>query len=224
MSSKIKLLMIASSGIIASACTYATYQYWKKRRQSQPEDEGFEEVSKVEDIFQRKILIVGLDGSGKSTLIKQISSGNTSLSHNLKPTEGFNITILQKGEYTMNIFELGGQENVRRFWNTYFEDTDLLVFVVDSADQSKLPDAASELKNLLGDRRLSTVPILVIANKQDIPGALSADEVGVALDLSSISSRQHRIKVIATQAPSNQNHLHVSVVEAEQAMYALSQV
>lgn len=107
-----------------------------------------------------------MDNAGKSTLIKQISSGNTNLSHNLKPTEGFNITILQKGEYTLNIFELGGQENVRRFWNTYFEDTDLLVFVVDSVDQSKLPVAASELKNLLGDQRLSTVPILIIANKQ----------------------------------------------------------
>lgn len=107
-----------------------------------------------------------MDNAGKSTLIKQIYSGNTSLSHNMRPTEGFNITILQKGEYTLNIFELGGQENVRRFWNTYFEDTDLLVFVVDSADQAKLPVAAGELKNLLGDQRLSTVPILVIANKQ----------------------------------------------------------
>lgn len=59
---------------------------------------------------------------------------------------------------------------------------------------------------------------------QDLPGSLSAEGVGVALDLSSISSRQHRIKLIATQAPSNLHHLHVSVVEAEQAMYALSQV
>lgn len=129
----------------------------------------------VEDIFQRKILILGLDNAGKSTLIKQISSGNTNLSHNMKPTEGFNITILQKGEYTLNIFELGGQENVRKFWNTYFEDTDLLVFVVDSADQSKLPVAAGELKNLLGDQRLSTVPILVVANKQVRPGFQSQE-------------------------------------------------
>lgn len=224
MSSKIKLLVIASSGVLASVCTYASYQYWKKRRQSKPEDEGFEEVSKVEDVYQRKILILGLNNSGKSTLIKQISSGTTALSHFLKPTAGFNITIIQKGEYTLNIFELGGEEKVRQFWNTYFEDTDLLVFVVDASDQSKLPVAANELKNLLGDQRLSTVPILIVANKQDIDGALSAEEVGVALDLDSISSRQHRVKLISTQAPPNLNHLHVSVVEAEQAMYALSQV
>lgn len=60
--------MIASSGIIASVCTYASYQYWKKRRQSKPEDEGFEEVSKVSWWYDNYVkatpFIHWLDGLG----------------------------------------------------------------------------------------------------------------------------------------------------------------
>lgn len=64
------------------------------------------------------------------------------------------------------LFLVGGKESVRRYWAKFFQDTDILVFVVDASNNSNLSVVVSEIKSLLGDARLASVPILVLANKQ----------------------------------------------------------
>lgn len=66
------------------------------------------------------------------------------------------------------LFSVGGKESVRRYWAKFFQDTDILVFVVDASNNSNLSVVVSEIKSLLGDARLASVPILVLANKQVI--------------------------------------------------------
>lgn len=61
---------------------------------------------------------------------------------------------------------VGGADPTRKYWTAFLQDTDFLLFVVDSSDPNKLPLAASALKHLVGDTRMDTVPVLVIANKQ----------------------------------------------------------
>ena len=145
----------------------------------------------------------GLDNAGKTTVTASLTGGDTSTT---APTVGFEIrTLLVSGRLAdggggvaeasssatptpttrrVNIWDVGGQKTLRPFWRNYFEATDGLVWVVDASDRARLPDAARELSTLLAEARLAAVPLLVVANKQDVAGAASADEVAGALGLS----------------------------------------
>lgn len=72
---------------------------------------------------------------------------------------------------------MGGQKSLRPYWRNYYEKTDGLVWVVDSADLARLQDAARELHALLQEERLCGATLLVLANKQDIPCALSLEQI-----------------------------------------------
>lgn len=77
----------------------------------------------------------------------------------------------------MNIWDVGGQKSIRSYWRNYFEQTDALIWVVDSADRLRLGDCKRELGLLLQEERLAGATLLVFANKQDISGALSEAEI-----------------------------------------------
>lgn len=188
---------------VGCACigTYVAYRYWKKR-ELKSIDEGFEEVSKIDDSYERRVLLLGLDGAGKTLFMNQVCMANGE-GEPYKvppvPTQGFNVYRLQNGYYTYNVWEIGGAEKSRKYWSTFLQDTDLLIFMVDASDTSKLSLAVSTLKQLTGDTRMDTVPILVIANKQDVPNALRPDQVKEALDLQSISPHKHKVEVVGCQ-------------------------
>lgn len=87
-----------------------------------------------------------------------------------------NAVLLVSG-YTLNLWDVGGQKSLRSYWRNYFESTDGLVWVVDSADRMRLDACREELNILLLEERLAGATLLVLANKQDLPGALSAQEI-----------------------------------------------
>jgi len=64
------------------------------------------------------------------------------------------------------VFAVGGSYAMRKYWSSFIQDTSILIFVVDSADEKRLPESFSELHKLLGDERLSRVPVVIVANKQ----------------------------------------------------------
>jgi GTPase SAR1 family protein len=75
------------------------------------------------------------------------------------------------------VWDIGGQKAIRPYWKNYFENTDGLVYVVDSSDEVRLKECSEELQNLLSEDNLKSVPLLVFANKQDLQFALEAEEV-----------------------------------------------
>jgi ADP-ribosylation factor-like protein 2 len=79
--------------------------------------------------------------------------------------------------YKLNIWDVGGQKSIRSYWRNYFEQTDALIWVVDSADRLRLNDCKVELSQLLQEERLAGATLLVFANKQDIAGALTEQEI-----------------------------------------------
>lgn len=81
------------------------------------------------------------------------------------------------------MWDVGGQRTIRSYWRNYFEATDGLVWVVDSADVRRLRDCREELHGLLRQERLAGASLLIFANKQDLSGALSAEEIAAALGL-----------------------------------------
>lgn len=90
----------------------------------------------------------------------------------------------------LTLWDVGGQHKIRRLWRHYFEGTQGLVYVVDSCDRNRLEESASELHSLLSHEELDGAAVLILANKQDMPGAMSASEVGEMLGVRQFRHRQ----------------------------------
>lgn len=79
--------------------------------------------------------------------------------------------------HRLNIWDVGGQKTLRSYWRNYYEQTDGLIWVIDSADVRRLEDCRQELFNLLKEEKLAGATLLIFANKQDISGALTSEEI-----------------------------------------------
>ncbi|KAL1491002.1 hypothetical protein ABEB36_011664 [Hypothenemus hampei] len=138
-----------------------------------------------------RLLLLGLDNAGKTTILKILASEEVA---NVTPTAGFNIKSVMSDGFKLNVWDIGGQRKIRPYWKNYFENTDVLIYVVDSADKKRLEETGIELYELLSDDKLHNVPLLVYANKQDLPESLSASNLAQALGLPSIKDRAWQIQ------------------------------
>ncbi|GAB6020670.1 ADP-ribosylation factor-like protein 2 [Chamberlinius hualienensis] len=132
----------------------------------------------------------GLDNAGKTTILKKFNGEDI---HTISPTLGFNIKTLEYKGFLLNIWDVGGQKSLRSYWRNYFESTDGLIWVVDSADKRRLQDCKIELHNLLLEERLAGATLLVLANKQDLSGALNDEQIRELLELNNIKTHHWRI-------------------------------
>ena len=149
-----------------------------------------------------RILILGLDNAGKTTILKKFNGEDIS---SISPTLGFNIKTLEHKGYNLNIWDVGGQKSLRSYWRNYFETTDGLIWVVDSADRRRLQDCKKELHGLLQEERLLGATLLVFANKQDLQGALTVEDIKTTLQLDDIKS--HHWQIISCSAVTGENLL-----------------
>lgn len=137
-----------------------------------------------------RLLLLGLDNAGKTTILKFVANEEP----HVQPTQGFNIKSVQKDKMKLNMWDIGGQQTIRPYWRNYFTDTDVLIYVVDSHDTLRLEESATEFFDILNEEKLANVPVLVFANKQDLPGASTHAQVARTLDLTSIKSREWQIQ------------------------------
>ncbi|XP_015788697.1 ADP-ribosylation factor-like protein 2 [Tetranychus urticae] len=137
-----------------------------------------------------RLLVLGLDNAGKTTIVKKFNNDDI---NDISPTLGFNIYTLDHKNFKLNVWDIGGQTSLRAYWRNYFENTDGLIWVVDSVDKLRLSDCAKSLHLLLQEERLLGASLLVFANKQDLPGALSAQQIENFLDLKSLKNRHYMI-------------------------------
>uniref|UniRef100_A0A493SXN7 ADP-ribosylation factor-like protein 3 n=1 Tax=Anas platyrhynchos platyrhynchos TaxID=8840 RepID=A0A493SXN7_ANAPP len=138
-----------------------------------------------------RLLLLGLDNAGKTTLLKQLASED--ISH-ITPTQGFNIKSVQSQGFKLNVWDIGGQRRIRPYWRNYFENTDILIYVIDSADRKRFEETGQELAELLDEEKLSGVPVLIFANKQDLLTAAPASEIAEGLNLHTIRDRVWQIQ------------------------------
>ena len=138
-----------------------------------------------------RILMVGLDAAGKTTILYQLKMGETVKTI---PTIGFNVETLDYKGLNFTVWDVGGQDKIRVLWKHYYQNTDGLIFVVDSNDQDRIEDAAEELKKLLESEDLKNCPVLVLANKQDLDGVLAPGEVCRQLKMGEIKGRTWRVQ------------------------------
>merc|ERR1711879_803736 len=145
---------------------------------------------------EARILMLGLDNAGKTTILKKMSEED--ISH-IMPTQGFNIKTLVHEGFKLNVWDIGGQKTIRPYWSNYFEASDALIYVIDSSDRRRLEESGQELRELLAEDKLGGVPLLVYANKQDLLQASPADEISESLNLASISDRTWTIQACSAK-------------------------
>ena len=105
------------------------------------------------------------------------------------PTVGFNVETVTYKNVKFNVWDVGGQDKIRPLWRHYFSGTQGLIFVIDSNDRARIDEARQELHRIILDREMKEALLLVFANKQDIPGAMTPTEVTERLRLAQLKER-----------------------------------
>ncbi|KAG2393140.1 hypothetical protein C9374_009717 [Naegleria lovaniensis] len=140
-----------------------------------------------------KILFLGLDNAGKTTLLHMLKSEKLGT---YSPTQHPNVEELTMGSINFKTIDLGGHELARRLWKDYFtSDVSAVVFLVDAADAGRFPEASKELHGLLQFEDLQKVPFLVLGNKIDKPGAVNDTQLAYQLRIDGLlTGKQHGVE------------------------------
>ena len=143
-----------------------------------------------------RILMVGLDEVGKTTIIYYFKTGK--IPKTIESTIGFNVETFEYKNLSFTLWDVGGQDKIRVLWKHYYKETDGIIFVVDSNDRDRIEDAGEELKKLLAEEDLKDCFVLVLANKQDLNGALPPNEVTEKLGMLKIKGRNWLVQGTST--------------------------
>ena len=139
-----------------------------------------------------RVLMLGLDAAGKTTILYKLKLNETVTS---VPTIGFNVeTVSPTKNITFTVWDIGGQERIRELWKHYFNGTEGLIFVVDSLDAERFSEIESELEWILKSDEMKGVPLLLLANKQDLPEATSPSDIARKIGLNDVKNRQWHIQ------------------------------
>ncbi|CAB0034235.1 unnamed protein product [Trichogramma brassicae] len=138
-----------------------------------------------------RILLLGLDNAGKTTILRFLANEDIT---QVTPTQGFNIKSIHTDGFKLNVWDIGGARKIRPYWRNYFENTDVLIYVIDSADLNRLEETGEELSELLTEDKLRGVPVLVYANKQDVAQSVTAAQIAESLGLPHIKDRDWQIQ------------------------------
>jgi len=132
-------------------------------------------------VYDKRVLIIGIDAAGKTTLLYMLKLGECI--HTI-PTIGFNVETVKHKNISFTMWDLGGRSKSRPLWRHYMQNTQAVIFIVDSKDHDRMVDgngygrtAQDDLRWTVNELGVSDAPFLILANKQDLPNALSGKEV-----------------------------------------------
>ncbi|CAH9070155.1 unnamed protein product [Cuscuta europaea] len=114
---------------------------------------------------EMRVVMLGLDAAGKTTILYKLHIGEVL---STVPTIGFNVEKVQYKNVIFTVWDVGGQEKLRPLWRHYFNNTDGLIYVVDSLDRERIGRAKEEFQAIIKDPFMLNAVILVFANKQDM--------------------------------------------------------
>eukprot|EP00455_Lapot_gusevi_P048350 TRINITY_DN6662_c0_g3_i5.p1 TRINITY_DN6662_c0_g3~~TRINITY_DN6662_c0_g3_i5.p1 ORF type:complete len:181 (+),score=35.79 TRINITY_DN6662_c0_g3_i5:117-659(+) len=144
---------------------------------------------------EMELAIIGLQNAGKSTFVRVITDGE--FIEDMIPTIGFNMHKITKNKVQIKLWDLGGQQKFRSMWERYCRGVQVIIFVMDAADVNNVAAAKAELDDILSKPALTNIPLLVLANKNDLPDAMSPEVATRALELERIQGREVAIYSIS---------------------------
>lgn len=153
---------------------------------------------------RRQVVFVGLDAAGKSTMLQTMKQRQGGRITTQCPTLGFEVETLELSGsakfMTIHAWDVGGRHKLRVLLRLIYKDADAIIFVLDSSDREMFESARAELMDVLGEEDLAGKPLLVFANKRDLPGAVPMAEVIDKLGLHDLRSRKWFIQeCVATE-------------------------
>ena len=156
--------------------------------------------SKILDFFSRsrnnfKIIILGIQNAGKTTILYRLSIGQLVKT---TPTIGSNVEEISYNNVKLQAWDLGGQESTRSIWNVYYVNTDAIIYVIDTHDET-YDDSKTQFYKLLSNETLKNAIILIYANKQDLPGAKNVAEIIQIYELDTIKDHIWHIQPCSAQ-------------------------
>ncbi|XP_030379530.1 ADP-ribosylation factor-like protein 4C [Scaptodrosophila lebanonensis] len=153
------------------------------------------------------IVMLGLDSAGKTTALYRLKFDQYL---NTVPTIGFNCEKVQgtsgkaKGVHFL-VWDVGGQEKLRPLWRSYTRCTDGILFVVDSVDTERMEEAKMELMRTAKCPDNQGVPVLILANKQDLPNACGPKELEKLLGLHELHHPAQNLSMLSSSSSSTGN-------------------
>jgi len=146
---------------------------------------------------EKRVLIMGIDSAGKTTILYRLKCGRAVTTI---PTIGFNVETINYKNMSLTVWDLGGRSKSRPLWRHYYQSTEAIMFVVDSTDRDRIDsdhDYGSHARDLfhevVNEDELKDAVFLVWANKQDLPNALSAEEVAKRLGVDQLKNRKYKV-------------------------------
>lgn len=133
---------------------------------------GFQNLTEEKD---SRVLMVGLKGAGKTSLLQKMASRGAAA---IASTIGFDVEGIQVGSMNITVWDIGSpNQKTWSLWRRHFEGVRGFVFVLDSCDDASMDLAKLELQKILKEKSMQKTPVVVLANKQDLYGAVCVDEV-----------------------------------------------
>lgn len=128
------------------------------------------------------VLILGLDNAGKTTYLEaaktKFTRGYKGLSPNkITTTVGQNVGAITYAGIKLSFWDLGGQEELQPLWEKYFAECHAVIYMVDSADRERMGESKEAFDQMICSENLSGIPLLVLANKQDLQDCMGVREV-----------------------------------------------
>lgn len=136
-------------------------------------DEVIEKTPEIEYLIQRdsfyKTFLFGLDDVGKSSLVRRLKTGEFTDNY-LLPTRKFHIEYLQENEKNrlFAFWDMPGQEIFRSKWLKGLQDSNIIIYMIDIANQRRFEESKKELWKVISNPELDGVPLLIIGNKIDL--------------------------------------------------------
>lgn len=139
----------------------------------------YRHVTQKDDFY---VLILGLDNAGKTTFLESAKTKFTKEYSGINPskitsTVGLNIGQIDIKNIRLNFWDLGGQEELQALWDKYFAECHAIIYTVDSNDRERIEESKKSFDIVIKNENLKGVPLLLIANKQDLPECMGVREV-----------------------------------------------
>ncbi|XP_034545359.1 ADP-ribosylation factor-like protein 9 [Notolabrus celidotus] len=162
-----------------------------------------------------QVLVLGLEGAGKTSLLHCLATGSLEL--DMEPTQGFNAVSINREDLHIEFLEIGGKAELRPYWQRYMSKALMLVFVVDASKPQLFSLAKEHLHELLATDPV--LPVMVLAHKQDLPGASGITDLHEGLSLSEAGDR--KLFLIGTYVKKGDTELSSGVQDARDLIFQM---